>query len=133
MRTLNKRQKLFLETLVNVGFYEALKLSGYAKSTGYFLLGEKKAKDYLMSYVQDEIAKLNLSYSDVLKRRLELAEDIDTPAKVRDDIYKDLGAIIKAAQEDVSETTDIKRLPFLKPAQQLKQAETVEAKEVKTE
>jgi hypothetical protein len=119
--------------MYEVGFYEALKLSSYSKQRAYQLFKDPRTKEYLLSYFQDEVGKLNLTYSDILKERLALARDPDTPAKVREDILKDIGEIIKASEDVNSETTDIKRLPFLKPAQQLKQAETVEAKEVKTE
>jgi hypothetical protein len=118
--------------MYEVGFYEALKLSSYSKQRAYQLFKDPRAKRYLMSMVSDAVKKVGLTYDELLKKQLQLADDPDTPAKVRADIYQHLAEVVKSI-EDAGETTDIKRLPFLKPAQQLKQAETVEAKEVKTE
>ena len=118
--------------MVEIGYYEALKATSYTKRRAYDLLRDERAKRYLMSMVSDAVKKVGLTYDELLKKQLQLADDPDTPAKVRADIYQHLAEVVKSI-EDTGETTDIKRLPFLKPAQQLKQAETVEAKEVESE
>jgi hypothetical protein len=130
MRNLNARQKLFLETIVKENFYAAMKATSYAKSHAYRILEQQKAKDYLMSIIQKTANKLNLTHEGLIQERLELARDPETPANVKDKILKDLADMLERI-EDKSDDNNNKRLPFnLKPAA-LKQAEVVDAKEVK--
>lgn len=106
MRVLNSRQKLFLRSMVDHGFFDALKIAKYSKRQGYRILNDPKAETYLVSIVKNTLNQLGITYAELLQKRLELAEDPETPARVRSDILKDLCELIEKTESGAEDNSD---------------------------
>jgi hypothetical protein len=103
MRQLNSRHKLYLECYYEHGFRVALKVANYSKRNGYRILNNEKAKEYLLNLAKQTIENLGLTHSELIKKRLAIADDPDTPAKVRADILKDLAEMVERTQQEQGE------------------------------
>jgi len=122
-RGLNGRQKHFLATILERGYYVALKLSGYSKHYGFALLGHPKAREYQLSLLTDAMGDISMTLADLIKARHKIATDLDTPPKIADEILKDLIGYFKETGESV-QSTQLR----LKPAIEIKDAEVVNEK-----
>lgn len=117
---LSTRQRLFYEYLLKYGFRKAIKLTGYEKSHGYRLLRHPLAEEYVLSLLGEAFDQAQLTLSELIKRRYELAGDVDVPPNLRDSIYKDLINMISGSAdgEDRLRLTGLKPL-VLKPSKEI--------------
>ena len=103
MRQLNGRHQIFLDLVYELGFYQAIKTNIYSKEQAYRIFKNPKAKEYLLNLAKKTIDDLGLTHSELIKKRLALADDPDTPAKVRSDILKDLAEMVERTQQEQGE------------------------------
>jgi hypothetical protein len=125
---LTSRQRLFAEILVSEGWYKAKEATQYSRVTIWRLFKNPKLKEYIMSLVKNAIKSLNLNYADLLQKRLELADNPKTPARIRDLIYKDLMEMIEMAENDES-TNPAKSFPYMSNMMILKPSKEIDYKE----
>jgi len=97
---LRGRQKYFADLMIEVGFYKALKLSGYDHVYAYKLMRSSKFKRYHLSLINEAMEEIQLTLGMLLKKRLKIADDKENPAKMRDDILKDLISLAKGDGDD---------------------------------
>ena len=124
-RDLNNRQKYFAQVVLERGYYVALRCAGYNKMQGARLLKDPRFKAYQMSLITEAMNEINLTLADLIEKRVKIADDIDTPPKLRDDILKDLINMVHNTASDVNE-----RMKLLKPQKMLKPSKEIPYEEI---
>jgi hypothetical protein len=71
-----------LRCRLKYGFFEAVRIAKHSRLHAYRILNDPKAEVYLVSIVKNTIDQLGITYAELLQKRLELAEDPETPASV---------------------------------------------------
>jgi len=98
-RPLNSRQKYFARIIIKEGYYTALKCAGYSKKYGYKLLNDPRIERYQMNLINESVEIIGMTLSDLLQKKLDLADDVKTPPTLRNTIYTELIDMIRSVSE----------------------------------
>ncbi len=123
-REMNGRQRYFAQMILEEGFYTALRCSGYDKKYGYKLMRDPRFKRYQMSLINDAMDEIHLTLAELIKKRYELANDIETPPTLRNSIYTGLiNMIIEASESTPAALKLTGDNKMLKPSKEVQEAD----------
>ena len=70
---INKRQRLFAETLATQSLQRAIEITGYSPRQVFRLLKDKKVKEFYMKITEELLSELRLSKKELIQEYYKLA------------------------------------------------------------
>jgi len=116
MRLTPTAQK-FLDYVILYGLKTAKHVTSYHRQTIWRILKSEEAKQYMNEKLEQALKAHGLTYSDLIKRRLLIAEDRKASLALKNSIYKDFQALLEDPQVDKADL--LRQLPENKPLAQL--------------